>query len=76
MEEITLSRIVALIKKLEEEEHPEANNMLRITFYDDVSGSFNYDGYPDAEEHYSKDLVAFFPDSDCTLVDLLKKYGV
>lgn len=71
---ITLDRIVALIKKLEDE-HPETNNMLCIQFYDDESGNFNYDVYPPEGRHYAKELLNFHREGN-TLEDLMKKYGV
>ena len=70
---ITLDRIVALIKKLEDE-HPETHNMLRIEFYDDESGNFNYDVYPEEGSWYIKYLYNFSPNQ--SLDDLMKKYGV
>ena len=71
---ITLDRIVALIKKLEDE-HPETNDMLRIQFYDDVSGSFNYDVYSVDSGRCVEELLSFHQEG-VTLEDLMKEYGV
>ena len=71
---ITLDHIVALIKKLEDE-HPETHNMLRIQFYDDLSGNFNYDVYPVDGGHYVEELLDFYREGN-TLEDLMQKYGV
>lgn len=67
---ITLDRIIALIKRLEDE-HPETNNMLRIQFYDDFSGRFVYFDFDDGTEI---PLVMFGVDNP--FEDLMKKYGV
>lgn len=67
---ITLDRIVALIKKLEDE-HPETHNMLRIQMYDDFSGRFVYVDFDNSTEI---PVVLFGVDN--SLEDLMQKYRV
>lgn len=74
-DEITLTRIALLMKKLEEK-HPETGNMLKIRMYDDFSGAFEYDVYPAAGGTYVKKLIDFYAKGQDTLQSLMKEYGV
>jgi hypothetical protein len=74
-DEITLTRIANLIRKLEDE-HPETHNLLRIAIYDDFSGHFEYDVLPEFGGWYVETLVSFYGEGEGTLESLMKKYGV
>lgn len=70
---ITLDRIIALIKKLEEE-HPEASNNVTFKIYDDLSGEFGYHGY---QRDWDKVICDFQGYTGYeSLGELLEKYGV
>lgn len=66
---ITLDRIVALIKKLEDE-YPEKSRFFRFCMFDDFSGRIEHnDGFNDPIL-----IMSFYGGN--SLEDLMKKYGV